>query len=64
MIGAYLRGRFLSETGAKREIADRYGLESPPAGHGLRFDPERVTWWRGFHLETAPVELPALKKAR
>jgi hypothetical protein len=56
MVGAYLRGRFSSESDAKREVAERYGLDHPPAGHGLRFEPERATWWRGFSLQTAAIE--------
>jgi hypothetical protein len=56
MIGAYLRGHFNADSDAKREVAGRYDLATLPHGQGLRFDPERVTWWRGFHLETGPVE--------
>jgi hypothetical protein len=56
MIGAYLRGRFTVDADAKGEVADRYGLDVEPPGSGLRFEPERTTWWRGFHLETASVE--------
>jgi hypothetical protein len=59
MVGAYLRGRFTADPDAKTEIADRYGLDSEPPGLGLRFEPERATWWRGFALETALVEEPA-----
>jgi hypothetical protein len=59
MVGAYLRGRFSADADAKAEIADRYGLDSEPPGLGLRFEPERATWWRGFALETADVEEPA-----
>jgi len=55
MIGAYLRCRFSSDAAAAREVAGRYELASPPRGQGLRFDAERVTWWRGFHLETEPL---------
>ena len=56
MIGAYLRGRFTADADAKLAVADRYEMEEPPPGQGLRFDAERVTWWRGFHLETGTVE--------
>jgi pyridoxamine 5'-phosphate oxidase-like protein len=62
MVGAYLRGRFSADADAKGEIAERYGLESEPPGLGLRFEPERATWWRGFALETAEVEQPAAKR--
>ena len=62
MVGAYLRGRFTADSDAKTEIADRYGLESEPPGLGLRFEPERATWWRGFALETADVEEPAARR--
>jgi hypothetical protein len=55
MIGAYLRGRFTADADAKRAVAGRYEMEEVPPGQGLRFEPERVTWWRGFHLETGPV---------
>ena len=56
MVGAYLRGRFTTEGEAKREVAERYSLPSPPAGQGLRFEPERATWWRGFVIQSAEVE--------
>jgi len=56
MIGAYLRGRFSADADAKGRVAARYEMEEPPPGQGLRFDAERVTWWRGFHLETATVQ--------
>ena len=62
MVGAYLRGRFTADPDAKVEVAERYGLESEPAGLGLRFEAERATWWRGFTLETADVEQPAAKR--
>ena len=62
MVGAYLRGRFSADADVKSGVAERYGLESEPAGLGLRFDAERATWWRGFTLETAEVEQPATKK--
>jgi hypothetical protein len=61
MIGAYLRGRFTSDADAKPEVADRYGMDRPPTGHGLRFEPERATWWRGFSLQTAAIETPVLE---
>ena len=56
MIGAYLRGTFTADADAKAEVAARYDLPSPPTGQGVSFDAKRVTWWRGFHLETNPVE--------
>jgi len=62
MVGAYLRGRFTADPDAKAGIAERYGLESEPAGLGLRFEAERATWWRGFNLETAEVEQPATRR--
>ena len=58
MIGAYLRGRFSADAEAKREVGGRYALDAPPRGLGLRFAPERATWWRGFTLQTADVEQP------
>ena len=65
MIGAYLRGRFSAEPEAKAEVTGRYGLDAPPKGLGLRFVPERATWWRGFTLQTADVEpLPVRRAAR
>jgi hypothetical protein len=62
MVGAYLRGRFTADADAKAEIAERYDLEAEPAGLGLRFEPEKATWWRGFTLETAAVEEAATKR--
>jgi hypothetical protein len=62
MVGAYLRGRFSAEADVKSGIAERYSLESDPTGLGLRFDPERATWWRGFTLETAAIAEPSLVK--
>ena len=56
MIGAYLRGRFTADPEAKSEVTGRYALDAPPKGLGLRFVPERATWWRGFTLQTADVE--------
>jgi len=62
MVGAYLRGRFSADADVKTGVAERYGLESEPAGLGLRFEPERATWWRGFSVESAEVEQPAIKR--
>ena len=56
MIGAFLRGTFTTDAEARKEVGARYDLPSPPAGQGLRLEPERVTWWRGFHLETERLE--------
>lgn len=56
MIGAYLRGRFTPAPDAKQAVADRYEMVEIPPGQGLHLDAERVTWWRGFHLETGSVE--------
>jgi hypothetical protein len=55
MIGAYLRGRLVADAEAKAEVSARYGMESPPSGLGLAFQATRVTWWRGFHLQTETV---------
>jgi hypothetical protein len=55
MVGAYLRGRFTSDAEAKQEVAERYSLSDPPPGHGLRFEPQRATWWRGFAIQSAEV---------
>jgi hypothetical protein len=55
MVGAYLRGRFSSDADAKQEVAKRYSLDGPPPGHGLRFDPQRATWWRGFAVQSAEI---------
>jgi Pyridoxamine 5'-phosphate oxidase len=62
MVGAYLRGRFSADADAKAGVAERYGLETEPAGLGLRFEPERATWWRGFSVESAEVEQPAARR--
>ncbi|HSP20022.1 MAG TPA: hypothetical protein VLQ79_10925, partial [Myxococcaceae bacterium] len=61
MVGAYLRGRFTADADAKTAMVERYGLDSEPAGMGLRFEAERATWWRGFSLETAAIEKPVAK---
>ena len=55
MVGVYMRGRFATDSGAKAAVRERYGLEEEPIGLGLRFRPDRVTWWRGFALETRTV---------
>jgi hypothetical protein len=55
MVGAFLRGGFRADADVKTGIAERYGLEAEPAGLGLRFEPERATWWRGFNIETAEI---------
>jgi hypothetical protein len=52
MVGAYLRGRFHAHAAAKEAIAARFTLDEEPRGLGLRFQPDRVTWWRGFAIET------------
>jgi Pyridoxamine 5'-phosphate oxidase len=64
MVGAYLRGGFTADADAKGEVAERYSLQTHPTGHGLRFEPERATWWRGFKLESAEVEQPAKRALR
>ena len=64
MVGAYLRGRFTTAADAKDEVQDRYSLAERPAGLGLNFRPERATWWRGFEIQSAPVEeTPARRRA-
>jgi len=59
MAGAYLRGRFSLDAVAKEDVAQRYSLTSPPPGQGLRFEPQRATWWRGFAIQSAAVEAEA-----
>ena len=62
MVGAYLRGGFRADSDVKAGIAERYGLEAEPSGLGLRFEPERATWWRGFSIETAEIEEKAARR--
>ena len=64
MVGAYLRGRFTAEAEAKRAVAERYSLTTPPPGMGLRFEPERATWWRGFNVQSAEAEPEARQAVR
>ena len=64
MVGAYLRGTFSAQADAKGDIAERYGIEAAIPGLGLRFKPERATWWRGFDLESAPVTVDAGPRRR
>ncbi|TMD04404.1 MAG: hypothetical protein E6J02_12805 [Chloroflexi bacterium] len=56
MIGAYVRGQLSADGDAKRSVKERYGLDIAPPGMGLDLEPERVTWWRGFKLQTAESE--------
>jgi hypothetical protein len=56
MIGAYIRGDFTADADSKHRVRDRYGLDLNPPGMGLRLEPDRVTWWRGFKLQTTVLE--------
>ncbi|GAC1658568.1 MAG: hypothetical protein NVS9B1_18740 [Candidatus Dormibacteraceae bacterium] len=55
MVGAYLRGTFAAAPEAKDHVAERYSLETAIPGLGLKFNPQRATWWRGFDLESAAI---------
>lgn len=59
MTGAYLRGQLVVSSDAKEAVKERYDLDVAPRGLGLRLDPERVTWWRGFEVRTNPIEAEA-----
>jgi len=63
MVGAYLRGRFSADGGAKDVVQERYDLPARPTGLGLNFSPERATWWRGFEIQSAPIAIEARTKA-
>lgn len=63
MVGAFLRGRFTAEADSKVDVAERYSLDIQPPGLGLRFEPERATWWRGFTIQTAAVSAAAAEQA-
>ena len=62
MVGAYLRGRFTADAEAKAEVQERYGMDARPPGLGLHFRPERATWWRGFEIQSAPIEEPSARR--
>ena len=56
MSGAYLRCRLLMTGDAKAAVKERYDLDVAPRGLGLKLQPRRVTWWRGFEVRTAAIE--------
>ena len=58
MLGACLRGRLSSEALALSALAERYGVEPPEGGAGLRLSVERVTWWQGFEVHSGKVPAP------
>jgi len=52
MVGACARGRLEPDPRAPAAMRRRYGVEPDDLGAGLRLDVGRVTWWRGFQVET------------
>jgi hypothetical protein len=55
MMGACLRGHLRTDEAALKGISERYGDPPAEGGHALRLVADRVTWWRGFRVETVPV---------
>jgi hypothetical protein len=51
MLGACLRGRLSSSGDGSGAIGDRYQVELDE-GRAQELQPSRVTWWRGFHVNT------------
>jgi hypothetical protein len=56
MLGLCLRGRLALEPPASPAIAERYGGALPEGGTAVRLEPARLTWWRGFQVQTRAVE--------
>jgi hypothetical protein len=52
MVGACVRGTLESDPAATAAMARRYGVDAGNLGAGLRLDVDRVTWWRGFQVQT------------
>jgi nitroimidazol reductase NimA-like FMN-containing flavoprotein (pyridoxamine 5'-phosphate oxidase superfamily) len=55
MVGACLRGHLCTDPAALNGISERYGDPPAEGGHPLRLVADRVTWWRGFRVQTVPV---------
>jgi hypothetical protein len=55
MLGLCLRGRLRPEPAARTAIAARYGTPPVDDGTVLRLEAARLTWWRGFEVQTVPV---------
>jgi hypothetical protein len=58
MLGACLRGHLRSELGPPEAVCERYDWLAAEEGRGLRLVAERVTWWRGFNVQTVPIGVP------
>jgi hypothetical protein len=52
MVGACARGTLEVDAAALAPMTRRYGVDAGELGAGLRLDVDRVTWWRGFHVDT------------
>jgi len=52
MVGACARGELEPDPRAGGAMHRRYGVDRDDLGAGLRLDVDRVTWWRGFNVET------------
>jgi hypothetical protein len=51
MLGACLRGRLRRSADGSAAVGDRYQVELGD-GRAQELQPSRVTWWRGFHVNT------------
>jgi hypothetical protein len=52
MAGACARGFLEPDPQALPAVHRRYGVDEEHLGAGLRLEIDRVTWWRGFHVDT------------
>ena len=62
MAGACVRGT-LERVDHPAELTRRYGVEGEELGSTFRLRPERVTWWRGFEVNTSKISQPAERTA-
>jgi hypothetical protein len=62
MVGACARGMLEPDRAAAPAMARRYGVEAFNLGGGLRLDVDRVTWWRGFEVQTVARRRRALRE--
>lgn len=63
MQGACMRGRLTREPEAEDEVGQRYGVDLADGGRGLCLEPSRVTWWRGFEVDTTTLPAVAIRRS-
>jgi hypothetical protein len=54
-MGLCLRGRLELDPEARAAIAQRYGGVLPEDGTALRLHIARLTWWRGFEVQSSTL---------